>query len=128
MFRFYVLKSSRPNYEFPKTFCVHRSVHGLQVLGTNLYWSPRRQLFINRTLERWNEGMFLQIIIIHGDSSSFNNRGHPVWDLVSCTLFQTDQWGIVLYSIIYIAPLNSHRQTEALLVRLAPRKETSFKK
>src|SRR6218665_3312010 len=33
---------------------------------------------------------------------------------------------IVLYSSIYIAPLNSHRQTEALLVRLAPRKETSF--
>jgi len=33
-----------------------------------------------------------------------------------------------LYSSIYIAPLNSHRQTEALLVRLAPRKETSFKK
>src|SRR6218665_367764 len=30
---------------------------------------------------------------------------------------------IVLYSSIYIAPLNSHRQTEALLVRLAPRKE-----
>src|SRR6218665_2681014 len=35
---------------------------------------------------------------------------------------------IVLYSNIYTAPLNSHRQTEALLVRLAPRKETSFKK
>ena len=35
---------------------------------------------------------------------------------------------IVLYSSIYIAHLNSHRQTEALLVRLAPRKETSFKK
>ena len=31
---------------------------------------------------------------------------------------------IVLYSSIYIAPLNSQRQTEALLVRLAPRKET----
>src|SRR6218665_791867 len=27
---------------------------------------------------------------------------------------------IVLYSSIYIAPLNSHGQTEALLVRLAP--------
>ena len=41
-----------------------------------------------------------------------------------------DTWSycIVLYSSIYIAPLNSHRQTEALLVRLAPRKETSFKK
>ena len=36
--------------------------------------------------------------------------------------------GIVLYSSIYIAPLNSHGQKEALLVRLAPRKETSFKK
>ena len=35
---------------------------------------------------------------------------------------------IVLYSSIYIAPLNSLRQTEALLVQLAPRKETSFKK
>src|SRR6218665_1830259 len=35
---------------------------------------------------------------------------------------------IVLYSSIYITPLNSHRQTEALLVRIAPRKETSFKK
>src|SRR6218665_3717138 len=35
---------------------------------------------------------------------------------------------IVLYSSIYIAPLNSHRQTEALVVRLAPRKGTSFKK
>src|SRR6218665_360654 len=29
---------------------------------------------------------------------------------------------VVLYSSIYIAPLNSHRQREALLVRLAPRK------
>src|SRR6218665_1541632 len=29
---------------------------------------------------------------------------------------------IVLYSSIYIAPLSNHRQTEALLVRLAPRK------
>ena len=28
-------------------------------------------------------------------------------------------YGIVLYSSIYIALLNSHRQTEALLVRLA---------
>ena len=35
---------------------------------------------------------------------------------------------IVLYSSICMAPLNSHRQTEALVVRLAPRKETSFKK
>jgi len=35
---------------------------------------------------------------------------------------------IVLYLSIYIAPLNSHGQTEALLVHLAPRKETSFKK
>jgi len=35
---------------------------------------------------------------------------------------------IVLYSSIYIAPHNSHGQTEAFLVRLAPRKETSFKK
>src|SRR6218665_324962 len=33
---------------------------------------------------------------------------------------------IVLYSSIYIAPLNSRVPTEALLVRLAPRKETSF--
>jgi len=36
--------------------------------------------------------------------------------------------GIVLYLSIYIAPLNSHGQTEALLVQLAPRKETSFRK
>jgi len=35
---------------------------------------------------------------------------------------------IVLYSSIYIAPLNSRAPTEALLVRLVPRKETSFKK
>jgi len=35
---------------------------------------------------------------------------------------------LYLYSSIYIAPVNSHRQTEALLVRLAPRKESSFKK
>src|SRR6218665_3522823 len=35
---------------------------------------------------------------------------------------------IVLYSSIYIAPLNSQGSTEALLVLLAPRKETSFKK
>ena len=35
---------------------------------------------------------------------------------------------IVLYSSIYIAPLNSRGPTEALLVRLAPRKETGFKK
>jgi len=35
---------------------------------------------------------------------------------------------VVLYSSIYILPLNSHGQTEALLVRLAPRKETSLKK
>jgi len=32
-----------------------------------------------------------------------------------------------LYSSIYIAPINSHGQTEGLLVRLAPGKETSFK-
>ena len=31
---------------------------------------------------------------------------------------------IVLYCSIYIAPLNSRGQTEALLVRLTPRKET----
>ena len=35
---------------------------------------------------------------------------------------------IVLYSSTYIAPLNSRGPTEALLIRLAPRKETSFKK
>jgi len=35
---------------------------------------------------------------------------------------------IVLYLSICIKPLNSHGQSEALLVRLAPRKETSFKK
>src|SRR6218665_1041113 len=35
---------------------------------------------------------------------------------------------MVWYSRIYLAPLNSRRPTEALLVRLAPRKETSFKK
>ena len=35
---------------------------------------------------------------------------------------------IVLYSSIYIAPRNSHGPTEALLVRLVPRKETSFQK
>src|SRR6218665_1143814 len=35
---------------------------------------------------------------------------------------------IVLYLSICIAPLNSHGQTEVLLVQLAPRKETSFKK
>src|SRR6218665_460417 len=38
------------------------------------------------------------------------------------------EYCIVLYSSINIAPINSHGQTEALLVRLAPRKETSFKK
>ena len=36
--------------------------------------------------------------------------------------------GMVWYSSIYIAPLNSREPTEALLVRLAPRKETSFDK
>jgi len=35
---------------------------------------------------------------------------------------------IVLDSSIYIAPLSSRRPIEALLVRLAPRKETNFKK
>jgi len=35
---------------------------------------------------------------------------------------------VVLYSNIYIAPLNSRGPTEALLVRLAPRKETGFQK
>ena len=35
---------------------------------------------------------------------------------------------IVLYSSIYIAPLNSRGPSEALFVRLAPGKETSFKK
>src|SRR6218665_1255293 len=35
---------------------------------------------------------------------------------------------IVLYLSIYIVPLNSHGQTEALLVQLVLRKETSFKK
>jgi len=43
--------------------------------------------------------------------------------LISCAVLV-----IVLYSSIYIAPLNSHGSTETLLVRLAPRKETSFKK
>ena len=38
-----------------------------------------------------------------------------------------DVYCIVLYSSIYIAPLNSHRQTEALLVRLPPINETSFR-
>src|SRR6218665_3725237 len=37
-------------------------------------------------------------------------------------LKSTDRF-FVSYSSIYIAPLNSHIQTEALLVRLAPRKE-----
>jgi len=32
------------------------------------------------------------------------------------------------YSSIHLAPLNSRGPTEVLLVRLAPRKETSFKK
>jgi len=36
-------------------------------------------------------------------------------------------YGMVWYSSIYIAPLNSCGPTEALLVRLAPRKEASFK-
>jgi len=39
---------------------------------------------------------------------------------------------IVLYCIVfeylYSVPLSSHGQAEALLVRLAPRKETSVKK
>src|SRR6218665_869363 len=47
------------------------------------------------------------------------HKGHPQ---------KMTPFHIVLYSSIYIAPLSSHRQTEALLVRLAPRKETSFKK
>src|SRR6218665_1863425 len=34
---------------------------------------------------------------------------------------------VVLYSSIYIVFLNSHGQTQTLLVRIAPRKETSFK-
>ena len=38
----------------------------------------------------------------------------------------SEEYCIVLYSSIYIAPLNSHRQTEALLVRLAPRKEKEY--
>jgi len=33
---------------------------------------------------------------------------------------------IVLYLSIYIAPLNSREQTEALLVQLAPRKKDKF--
>ena len=37
-------------------------------------------------------------------------------------------YGMVWYSSIYLAPLNSRGPTEALLVRLAPRKETSFEK
>jgi len=36
--------------------------------------------------------------------------------------------GMLWYSSIYIAPLNNRGLTDALLVRLAPRKETSFKK
>ena len=35
---------------------------------------------------------------------------------------ETFHCGIVLYSSIYIVPLNGHGQTEALLVRLAPEK------
>ena len=41
---------------------------------------------------------------------------------------ENDYYCIALYLSIYIAPLNSQRQTEAFLVRLAPRKKTSFKK
>ena len=40
----------------------------------------------------------------------------------------TELYCIALYSSIYITPFNSHGQTESLLVRLAPRKDTSFRK
>src|SRR6218665_2876102 len=56
---------------------------------------------------------------------------HPMHDIdlsESLKIRTTVLYCIVLYSSIYIAPLNSQRQTEALVVRLAPRKETSFKK
>jgi len=43
-------------------------------------------------------------------------------------LIVTILYCIVLYSSIYIAPINTHGQTAALLVRLAPRKDISFKK
>ena len=66
--------------------------------------------FINRTL--------LNLLIF----------GNANWRFVFLYDNDDDDDCIVLYSNIYIAPLNSHRQTEALLVRLAPRKETSFKK
>ena len=40
---------------------------------------------------------------------------------------KTIWYGIQVF-IIYIPPFNSRGATEALLVRLAPRKETRFKK
>src|SRR6218665_3117929 len=54
---------------------------------------------------------------------------HAHKDTCECIHFNSIQpYCTVLYSSIYIAPLNSNRQLEAPVVRLAPRKETSFKK
>jgi len=50
------------------------------------------------------------------------------YKLLLAFLLLVKMQSIVLYSSIYIAPLNSHGQTKVLLVRLAPRKKTSFKK
>src|SRR6218665_2559521 len=66
-------------------------------------------------------------------SAATNQRGCPKGrSFVKLrSYFQRVRGDRVLYCIqvfIIIVPLNSHRQTEALLVRLAPRKETSFKK
>src|SRR6218665_2268958 len=71
------------------------AVKGPLTINTNTY----KYELSNRSME------------VTGQSEGFN------WS--SCSSFC-----IVLYSSIYIAPLNSHRQTEALFVRLAPRKET----
>src|SRR6218665_141336 len=60
-------------------------------------------------------------------SLSSRSRCSAIHDLFLQTI-SFFRHGRVWYSSIYIAPLNTRGPTEALVVRLAPRKETSFKK
>ena len=57
----------------------------------------------------------VKLFNVKDETSTVKEEHNRVADFPHC---------IVLYSSIYIAPLNSHGQTEALLVQLAPRKET----
>src|SRR6218665_2727197 len=109
LFRSAELYQSFP--EFYVLWSTESGCHGGQRRARQRLVLQRRERLVGKALDRFRWEFF-----------KTQSRGETfiwtVW-LLYC---------IVLYLSIYIAPLNSHGQTEALLVQLAPRKETSFKK